>query len=178
MAGIEPAAGGVRVFRPARENEWRDVERLISELKSWDLAQSRALGLDPDEVAGFFYAGDAGDVRRESGPAGGCMLLAVDADGPAGCAAFRRLSPDACEVLHVYVRPDRRGRGIGSMLLGQLADAAGAAGYRAMRLETATFMRAAHRLYRAHRFQVREPYRSIPARFAEFTISMERTLAR
>ena len=46
-------------------------------------------------------------------------------------------------------------------------------GYRVMRLETATFMGEAQKLYASLGFRVREPYRPIPPRFAPFTIPME-----
>jgi hypothetical protein len=42
-----------------------------------------------------------------------------------------------------------------------------------MRLETATFMGEAQKLYASLGFRVREPYRPIPPQFAPFTIPME-----
>ena len=90
-----------------------------------------------------------------------------------GCAAFRRLTSDVCELYDVYVRPSCRRRGIGSALLRRLMHEAMVYGYRTMCLETATFMRDAHRLYELLHFQVRAPYRSIPARYAQATKWME-----
>jgi hypothetical protein len=45
-----------------------------------------------------------------------------------------------------------------------------------MLLETAVFMREAHAVYRSLDFQVCPPYRTIPPRFANATLWMERRL--
>jgi hypothetical protein len=42
-----------------------------------------------------------------------------------------------------------------------------------MCLETASFMRDAHKLYRSIGFEVCDPYRSIPDKFAGVTMWME-----
>lgn len=159
----------IRILSPATEQEWRDAESLKSELKAWDLEQSRALGLDAGEVARFFYPNDA-HLTRSS------LLLAMDGQSPVGCAAFFRLDDEACELHSVYVRPASRGAGIASRLVRRLVEQAKAAGYRVMRLETATFMGEAQGLYGTLGFRVREPYRLIPPQFAPFTIPMEREL--
>lgn len=166
-----------RVLSPTTQAEWNHAESLICELKEWDVRQSQKLGFASDEVLEVFYPDNIEDIRRQSVPPDGCFAIALDRSEPAGCAGFRRLTPGMCELYDVYVRPGHRGRGIGSTLLQHLLHQARAAGYEAMRLETASFMLTAHVLYRSLQFQVREPYRSIPARFADATIWMERKLA-
>ena len=173
MADAQRPAGTIRVLSPTTEDEWRNADSLIAELKEWDVRQSQALGFDRDEVLSIFYPDDIGDIRRHSAPPDGCLLLAIDASLPVGCAAFRRLTANACELYNVYVRPTCRSRGVGSMLLQRLMSDARVAGYHTMCLETATFMHDAHNLYRSLHFQVRQPYRSIPARFAKATMWME-----
>jgi ribosomal protein S18 acetylase RimI-like enzyme len=173
MIHAKRSLGAIRILSPATEDEWRHADVLIAELKEWDMQQSQVLGFDRDEVMSVFYPDDIGDIRRHSVPPDGCLLLAMDASLPIGCAAFRRLTSNACEIYDVYVRPTCRGQGIGSMLLQRLMSDAKVAGYRAMYLETATFMHNAHSLYRSLHFQVREPYRSIPVRFAKATMWME-----
>jgi ribosomal protein S18 acetylase RimI-like enzyme len=165
--------GTLRVFAPTSEKDWRHAGLLITELKEWDAQQSQALGFDPDEVMSVFYPDDMADIRRDSVPPLGGLLLAMDGELAVGCAAFRRLTPDTCEAYDVYVRPNCRRRGIGSILLRRLTHDAKLYGYRAMCLETATFMREAHRLYELLHFQMRAPYRSIPARHAKATLWME-----
>ncbi len=166
----------IRIHSPATEADWREAGALVGELEAWDLEQSKALGLDADEVLGLFYPDDKDELRRRTAPPGGRFFLARDAGQPAGCVAYVRLGADACELLHFYVSPAFRGRGVGALLLQRLLADAEAAGYRAMRLETATFMRHAHVLYQAHGFRVREAYREVPPRFASVTIWMERPL--
>jgi ribosomal protein S18 acetylase RimI-like enzyme len=146
---------------------------LVTELQEWDIRQSRALGFSPEEVTSLFYTGGSADIRRDSRSPRGCLLLAIDAGVPVGCAAYRQFNSDACELYDVYVRPDSRGRGIGSMLLQRLISNAQDAGYRTMCLETAKFMHQAHKLYRSLQFRVREPYRTVPPRLAAATIWMD-----
>ena len=151
--------------------------RLVEELLAWDLGQSRALGLDTDGVADTFYPGGLAEVRRKAAPPGGCFLVVMDGDAFAGSASFRPLSPGACEMHHVYARPAFRGRGIGAKLVAHLVEEARRAGYRVMRLETATYMQHAQAVYAAQGFRVCEPYRSVPAEFVPITIWMERALS-
>ena len=173
MASIGGAWGEVRVIAPTTDHEWHHADILVAELKEWDVRESEALGFDGDEVRSVFYPGNIGDIRRDSVPPDGCLLLAIDGSVPAGCAAYKRLTPHACEMYDVYVRPRCRGKGIGSTLLQRLMSEAKIAGYRVMCLETATFMHEAHRLYTSLDFQVREPYRSIPAKFEKATMWLE-----
>ena len=163
----------VRIIEPTTGDEWYRAGILIGELKEWDRRQSEALGFDGDEVLGVFYPDDIGDIRQASAQPEGCFLLAMEANDPVGCAAYRRLSSTACEAYDVYVRPTCRGRGTGSTLLQRLMRHAAVAGYNAMCLETATFMHNAHKLYRSLGFQDRDPYRRIPAKFVDATMWME-----
>lgn len=173
MTDTKHGRGAIQVLSPNSEDDWQEASLLIAELEAWDLRQSQSLGFDPDEVMRVFYPGDIRDIRRDSARPDGCFLLARDANVPSGCAAFRRLTTTACELYDVYVRPTRRGRGIGLLLLQQIMAEAKARGYAMMCLETAKFMHDAHRLYRSLHFHVREPYRSIPVMFAEATMWME-----
>jgi ribosomal protein S18 acetylase RimI-like enzyme len=166
----------IRIIAPATDAEWRSAEVLETELKEWDLRQSAALGFDADEIIEVFYPENLSDLRMHSVPPDGCMLVAMDASQPVGCAAFRRLTSSVCEAYNVYVRPSHQGRGIASALLQQLLSDARGMGYSTMYLETATFMLSAHNLYRSLSFRVRSPYRTLPDRIAHVTIWMERTL--
>ncbi len=158
---------------PRTEEEWQQVDVLLSELSAWDVRESEALGFVPDDVMSLFHSDNLGGTRQESVPPAGCLLFAIDVKTPVGVAAYRQLTSDACELHDVYVRPDCRGRGIASRLLRTLMSNAKSVGYRAMYLETATFMRDAHNLYRALNFKTREPYRKIPAKFIAATMWME-----
>lgn len=173
MGDLAGERGVVRIIEPATDDEWCRAGILIGELQEWDRRQSKALGFDADEVIGVFYPDDMGEIRRTSGSPEARFLLAMDALDPVGCAAYRRLTPTACEAYDVYVRPTCRGRGTGSALLQRLVRDAVAAGYSAMCLETATFMHDAHKLYTSLGFHDRRAYRKIPDKFVDATIWME-----
>lgn len=173
MPGTQDAAVAIRVLSPTHDDDWIYVESLIAELKEWDIRQSRALGFADEEVLRVFYPDDVEQIRQQSAPPDGCFAIAMDGSTPAACAGFHRLSPGKCELYDVYVRPGYRGRGIGSSLVQRLLALAGAAGYQAMCLETASFMLTAHKLYRSLQFRVRAPYRDIPAKLADVTMWME-----
>jgi GNAT superfamily N-acetyltransferase len=177
MSDRQNASVAIRLLFPSTDDEWKHAEALITELKEWDVRHSQALGFAADEVISVFYPDNIGAVRRQSIQPDGCLVIALDESRPVGCAAFRRLTASACELYNVYVRPSHRGRAIGAALLQRLLGEAKAASYGTMCLETATFMHAAHILYKSFNFQVRKPYRSVAPRFADATIWMECVLA-
>jgi len=90
----------------------------------------------PAPAAAFFVVEQAGRVL-------GCGGMGPLAGGPA----------DVCELRKMYFRPDIRGAGMGSRLLGVILDAAREAGYRRCYLETLGNMTEARRLYRRHGFE-------------------------
>lgn len=54
---------------------------------------------------------------RESEIASGCVLVAVETDRPCGIAAILPLRrPGWCELSHLFVAPERFGRGVGRAL--------------------------------------------------------------
>ena len=106
-------------------------------------------------------------------PAGALLLARVDGE-LAGCIAFKALDPPAiCEMKRLFVRPAFRTLGIGEQLVRRLIEAAAAAGYERMRLDTLASMVAAQRLYRRLGFTEIAPYCANPVPGAYF---MERTL--
>ncbi|MBO0742267.1 MAG: GNAT family N-acetyltransferase [Hyphomicrobiaceae bacterium] len=128
----------------------RDRERIVSLLREYEAGTGVSLcfqGFDA-EVAG---------LPGNYAPPGGSIMLARQAGGEEylGCVALRPVpgSPDLCEMKRLYVRPGRRGSGLGRMLaLAAMAEAC-RLGYRRICLDTLPAMTAAQTLYRALGFR-------------------------
>ena len=166
----------LQITHASTEAHFQQARQLIVEMARWDAEQSQRVGLDPQEVLAFFYPTDD-ELRRESVPPGGSLLLATFAEAPAGCAAFRRIDGDVCELHSVYVRDPFRGKRIGRLMVEHLAAMARGVGYRVMRLETASFMKEAQGLYASIGFRSRGAYREVPKIFEPWTLFMELALA-
>lgn len=163
----------VRADSPAQHQHIRE---LMAEYIAWDRARTRELGLDDQAFLEFYYEQGEEELPGQFAPPEGCLLLATESGEAAGCAAFRRLDADACEMKRLYVRLGFRGKRVGRDLAVTLVDRAKAAGYRRMRLETTTFMGGAQKLYRSLGFRTCEPYYAIPEMFKDISVFMEMEL--
>jgi GNAT superfamily N-acetyltransferase len=111
-------------------------------------------------------------------PPGGRILLAFEQDVAVGIACMQQIRPGIAEVKRMYVRPSSRRGGLGRALLGRIIDAAAAAGYRSIRLDSPDFMTAAHALYRSSGFADIGPYpeSEIPDEYKRHWVFMEKVL--
>lgn len=111
-------------------------------------------------------------------PPDGRLVLAFDGEAAFGIAALRRIGPRTAEIKRMYVRPSHRRAGAGRALLERLVDAAAAAGYDRVRLDSPEFMAAAHGLYRSAGFVDIEPYpeSEIPLQHRHHWVFMERRI--
>ncbi len=105
------------------------------------------------------------------GPPGGCLLLAMDDEFPAGCVALRGLDQATCEMKRLYVVPEYRSQRLGKRLIEELLLRAARLGYRRMVLDTLPEMAEAIRLYRSLGFAETTRYWDNPI---ERTIYLER----
>lgn len=88
----------------------------------------------------------------------GAFFIAWRGDTAIGCAAVRRIEPDAGEVKRMYVVPEERGCGIGRMLLAELESQARRLGMTRLVLETGVRQTVAMALYRSAGFADTEPF--------------------
>jgi ribosomal protein S18 acetylase RimI-like enzyme len=132
------------------------------------IAQVRELFLEYANSLGFSLcfqsfdqelAGLPGDYT----PPQGCLLLATHNAQPAGCVALHKLSPEACEMKRLYVRPHFRGKGLGRQLADRVIAEARQIGYKYLRLDTVEqVMKTAVAMYRQLGFREIPPYRPNP----------------
>ncbi|MEY2800447.1 MAG: hypothetical protein RL513_31 [Pseudomonadota bacterium] len=112
------------------------------------------------------------DLPGEYAPPRGTLLLATLDGVVAGCCALRPLDtvdyPNAAEMKRLYVRKAFRGFGLGRQLAEATLDAARAAGYACVLLDTLSDMEAARALYYELGFQEIPPYYHNPISGAHY----------
>jgi ribosomal protein S18 acetylase RimI-like enzyme len=96
------------------------------------------------------------------GPPGGCLLIARNNNGWAGCVAIRSREAAVCEMKRLYVRPPYRGAGLGRLLAESIIGRARKLGYSRMVLDTLPSMAEAQSLYESLGFREVEGYYQNP----------------
>lgn len=137
-------------IRPAQfPDDAETVRQLFREYVDW-------LGMNLD-FQGF--EAELADLPGKYARPGGICLIAVSSDETAlGCVALRPLDPETCEMKRLYLRPAARGLGLGRALSVAVIDAAKAAGYRRMVLDTLLSLKDAIRIYDQLGFRRIAPY--------------------
>ena len=128
-------------------------------------------------IANDYLEHDMVSLEKFIPPKGRLLLELVDGL-TVGVACLKELEGNTGEVKRMYVKPEMRGRGIGTALLTRLIDDATLVGYNCLRLDSARFMTDAHRLYRSMGFADIEPYEGseIPKEFQPHWVFMEKYL--
>lgn len=102
-------------------------------LAAWPVAYDPIIG--PDQVAYMLqqmYAQEA--LERQMVQDGHCFLLAKVEGTAVGFASFGPLGNDRARLHKLYVLPDRKGEGLGQLLLQAVMEQARAAGQRVLEL--------------------------------------------
>lgn len=144
---------------PATTSEHFDIARTLFQEYQRSIDTNLCFQSFEEELAGL--------PGKYAPPRGTLLIAWTDAqDGsptPVGVIAMRPLAGDTCEMKRLYVRPIARGRNLGRHLIEHLIEAARAAGYRKMRLDTLTDKMAhAISLYREFGFYNIAPYFDSP----------------
>lgn len=109
----------------------------------------------------------AGLPGKYDAPTGG-LFLAMHAGAVVGCAGFRAVDDEICEMKRVYVRPVARGQDLGRRLVERILDEGRAAGYRRICLDVLPEFEAARRLYESLGFVPAPPVTFNPVAGARF----------
>ena len=131
-------------IRPARSPEDIQAARKLF------LAYSESLDFD------LCFQGFDAEMARFPGeyvPPAGDLLLAWRGGEAVGVVALRRFGEGVAEMKRLYLGDAARGLGAGRMLAEQVVVSARSLGYRSLRLDTATSMTAAIRLYESMGFR-------------------------
>ena len=108
------------------------------------------------------------DLPLQYGAPKGRLLLAYHNDKAIGCVGVRALEYHISELKRMYIKPEGRGLGLGTILLKASLQAAEELGYSYVRLDTLPEMKAAIHLYESHGFYLIKPYRYNPMENALF----------
>lgn len=156
----EPRINLVTALHPA---DFQAAEALIREYVAW-------LGID---LSFQNFDAEMADLPAMYAEPDGGLLLATVNGTYAGVAGIRKFTEGDCELKRMFVRAEYRNLGLGQRLLTASVELARRLGYAAIKLDTADFMQAAIRLYRANGFVEIPPYRFNPhdeARYFELTL--------
>jgi len=142
----------LEIITPRRAEDMASVREIFKEY-----AAGLGVALDFQD-----FDGELASLPGDYAPPRGAMLLALINGQVAGCCALRPLDnvdyPNAAEMKRLYVRKPFRRFGLGRQLAEAILDAARAAGYHSVLLDTLDDMEAARQLYAELGFEEIAPY--------------------
>jgi putative acetyltransferase len=119
----------------------RDVER-VKQLV-FDTLREHGLKPDPETTDA-----DLEDIEESYFKRGGMFEVLEDTEGNLlGTVGLYALENETCELRKMYFAPELRGRGLGRHMLERTVENARRLGFKIMRLETASVLEKAIRLY-------------------------------
>jgi GNAT superfamily N-acetyltransferase len=133
-----------------------DLIELNVEYLTWVFAGvEQHFQIPADRIVGMpvhdYVPGVIDKVCGDLPPKGTFYLVTVD-NKLAGMGGLRFVRDGVAEIKRIFIRPGFRGMKLGEHLLHRLLADASTFGYRHFCLDTATFMRSAHRLYETNGF--------------------------
>ena len=102
-------------------------------------------------------ASDLADSGKFRPPDGRLYLVRYEGE-VVGVGALKKLEEGVAEIQRMFVPPEFRGKGLGRAIVERLVEDARMVGYRQIKLESLSFLHAAHALYRSMGFEDVEPY--------------------
>ena len=114
---------------------------------------------------------DMDQITTQYSAPSGTFLVLLDGDRVVGTGAIRRLDDQTCELKRMWFLPAYRGKGHATKMCELLFAFARSAGCQRIRLDTATELVAANKLYQRLGFQPIDRYNPGPG-----TIFMEKSL--
>ena len=82
------------------------------------------------------------------------VVIANTENSPVGCGCFKKLETDTVEVKRMYVMPEQRGKGIGTLLMKELEKWARESGFEFIVLETGSGQPEALHLYKKQGYSI------------------------
>ncbi len=101
-------------------------------------------------------------LQQKYGLPYGRLYLAYYEGKPAGCIGLRKIDEEKCEMKRLYVRPEFRGKHIGTQLIHKIIMDAEEIGYKHMFLDTLPFLESAIHMYREWGFYQIDSYNNNP----------------
>lgn len=105
------------------------------------------------------YLDDLDGHASVYGPGGGAFLVLYEGEAVIGCGGLRRLGEKDAELVRLWLRRDRRKRGLGLMVFERLLREADALGYARIFLDTSHRCADAVRMFRRNGFADCAPYK-------------------
>jgi GNAT superfamily N-acetyltransferase len=159
-----------------------ELVELNVEYMSWVLAEIEGLfGVSAREIVGMTareYGPTVIDKVCGDPPPRGVFYLVKVEHTLAGMGGLRSLGNGVAEVKRIYFRQAFRGMKLGDLMLKRLLADAKTFGYQKACLDTALFMKSAHRVYESNGFVDRPAYEGteVPSAFHAHWRFMERAL--
>ncbi len=170
-------------FVPLNFNVHRDLLReLNKEHLSWiSQKESEFYKIDLESEIGIEverYVEECVEEFSNIHPPDGIFYILYIKAKPIGMGALKKISAGIGEIKRMYLRPKYRGNGYGKSLLNKLLTLAKEFNFTVIRLDTAIYMKAAQKIYRATGFCEREKYpeTEVPKTMQSHWLYFERSL--